>query len=133
MNAGRRQAELFLRIARRARRAFERMLESSDPDDFPVAAFLAQQAAEKSLKAVLCLRGIAYDHTHDLAALAEQLAAASLEMPVALEDLLRLTPYAVAFRYDDTLLPLLTPERARRIVGACVDWCDACLGKAADA
>lgn len=124
MSAARKQAELFLRIAQRDRRAFGNLLATSSVDDFPVAAFLAQQSVEKSLKAVLCLAGIAYDHTHDLDALAQQVLSVGLDLPVSLEDLFRLTPYAVAFRYDDAPLPLVTPEQARTIVDRCVIWCE---------
>jgi HEPN domain-containing protein len=129
MSAARKQAGLFLRIAQRDRRAFEKLLEGSS-EDFPVAAFLAQQAVEKSFKAVLCIAATAYDHTHDLEALAQQLITAGVELPVSLEDLFRLTPYAVAFRYDDTLIPLLTPEKARDMVDRCVAWCENHLASA---
>jgi len=124
MNAAYRQAELFLRIAQRDQRAFVSLAHSLPTEDFPVAAFLAQQAIEKSFKAVLCLSGIAYEHTHDLEALAQQLRSAGVALPVTIEDLLRLTPYAVAFRYDDTLIPLVTPEHARAMVDACIAWCE---------
>lgn len=124
MSAARKQAELFLRIAQRDQRAFGKLLSELIADDFPVAAFLAQQAVEKSFKAILCLAGIEYGHTHDLELLAQQLLSAGIELPVSLEDLLRLTPYAVAFRYDDTLLPLVTPEHALLIVDRCIDWCE---------
>ena len=130
MNAAHRQAELFLRIAQRDQRAFVGLLHSSPTEDFPVAAFLAQQAIEKSFKAVLCLAGIAYEHTHDLEALAQQLLSAGVELPVPVEGLLRLTPYAVAFRYDDTLIPLVTPEHAREMVDCCIVWCESRLASA---
>lgn len=129
MNAARKQAELFLRIAQRDRRAFEKLLEGSS-EDFPVAAFLAQQTVEKSFKAALCIAGTAYDHTHDLEALAQQVIATGVELPVSLDDLLRLTPYAVAFRYDDTLIPLLTLEKTRDMVDRCIAWCENRLASA---
>lgn len=130
MNAAHKQADLFLRLAQRDRRVFEMLVATSLAEDFPVAAFLAQQAVEKSFKAVLCLAGVAYDHTHDLEALAQQVTAAGLALPVSSDELLRLTPYAVAFRYDDTLIPLLTPAQAHDIVDRCVAWCERSLPSA---
>ena len=67
--------------------------------------FHAQQAAEKSLKALLALRDIEYPWRHDIAellALAEQHfpEVASLE-----DDLVLLSPYAVQIRYDDAIAP----------------------------
>lgn len=67
--------------------------------------FHAQQAAEKSLKALLALRDIEYPWRHDIAellALAEQHfpEVASLE-----DDLVALSPYAVQIRYDDAIAP----------------------------
>jgi len=32
--------------------------------------------------------------------------------------------FPVAFRYDDTLIPLVTPEHARAMVDACIAWCE---------
>lgn len=69
--------------------------------------FHAQQAVEKSLKAILALYDIDYPRRHDLGELL------NLTVPLApqiapLEDrILRMTPYAVEARYDDAFDPLL--------------------------
>ena len=115
-------AKMLYRIALRDRRAFDLLLVRGTSEDFPSAAFHAQQAVEKAMKAVLAARGVETSRTHDLMSLGKAVLDAGLPLPVSESDLLRLTPYAVGFRYDDMPLPLLTPEQARRIVESVVAW-----------
>ncbi|MCY3023289.1 MAG: HEPN domain-containing protein [Planctomycetota bacterium] len=72
---------------------------------YDTACFHAQQAAEKSLKAVLAYYGAPIAHTHNLGRLAEEARvvapALALDIP-ALDDL---TPYAVELRYDTEFWP----------------------------
>ncbi len=69
--------------------------------------FHAQQAVEKSLKAILAFHDREYPRHHDLAELLDLVKPLAPEL-VALEDrILRLTPYAVAVRYDDEFDPRL--------------------------
>ncbi|GAA6744498.1 HEPN domain-containing protein [Thermus antranikianii] len=77
--------------------------------------FDAQQAAEKALKALLIALGIPFPKTHDLARLLE-LIRPHLPVPVELEALARLNPFAVAGRYPGDL-PEATEE----------DWKEALL------
>jgi HEPN domain-containing protein len=66
---------------------------------FEDLCFDAQQAAEKAIKAVLVSRGTRFPKTHDLTELLELVAATGLEVPAAVLEAKRLTPYAVAGRY----------------------------------
>ena len=69
--------------------------------------FHAQQAAEKSLKAVLALHDVEYPWRHDLSELLE-LAKPRLLSLAAYEDRLSgLTPFAVEIRYDTEFEPSL--------------------------
>lgn len=111
-------ARMLHRIALRDRRAFEVIVLECPPEDFPSAAFHAQQAVEKALKEILLAMGAETTRTHDLMTLGKAVARTGLSVPVGESDLLRLTPYAVALRYDEAELPLLTPVQARRIVDA---------------
>jgi HEPN domain-containing protein len=61
--------------------------------------FHAQQAAEKHLKAVLQERGIRFARTHDLVALLGLLGADAGSLPLLLNDLQRLSDFAVVVRY----------------------------------
>jgi HEPN domain-containing protein len=124
MNATREEAERLYRLACRDQRAFAHLIAVGSPDDFSSAAFHAQQAMEKALKAALCLLGIEFRRCHDLLELSGMLKSAGLVIPVTEDALLRLTPYAVEFRYDDQAMPLITPAAAQSAVADCLDWCN---------
>jgi len=61
----------------------------------------AQQAAEKLLKAWLSYLGVNYPKTHRLETLIDLLNASGASVPSEFDDLARLTPFAIAFRYDE--------------------------------
>ncbi|TWO79762.1 hypothetical protein CBW56_13295 [Denitratisoma oestradiolicum] len=113
----------LLRMAERDQRAFLTLCNAVAAEDFPVAAFHAQQAVEKSLKAVLCRHQVSFRRTHDLLELAGRVLEAGISLPVSDETLLRMSPYAVEFRYDDQALPLITADAAEKAVASCVEWC----------
>jgi HEPN domain-containing protein len=121
MTPQREEAERYLRLARRDEAAFQALLEIPTVD-FSVACFHAQQASEKALKAAMCLLGVEFLRTHDLEALAGQLVDAGCSHVIAVDDLRRLTPYAVEFRYDDEAIALLDSKNARRIVMEVLAW-----------
>jgi len=73
--------------------------------------FHAQQAAEKSLKAILALGNVPYPFRHDLGELTELVKRAHPLDPALEADVLALTPYAVAARYDDVVSPTLGEAR----------------------
>lgn len=62
--------------------------------------FLAQQAVEKAIKAVLTCRGIRYRRTHDLGELLDLLKGNRISFPPSLEETVILTPFAMQMRYD---------------------------------
>lgn len=76
--------------------------------------FHAQQAAEKSLKAVLCAKGKPFPRTHDLAFLLDALPDA-ISIPPALVELPTLTKYAVQHRYPGECGPVTQRQRARAV------------------
>ncbi len=63
------------------------------------AAFHAQQAAEKYLKAFLVWHQIEFKKTHDIAALLSLASGVGPDLPVVLKDAESLTPYGVEYRY----------------------------------
>jgi HEPN domain-containing protein len=87
-----------------------------------IACFHGQQAVEKFIKAVLVKRGFSFVPTHDLIKLAELLLAANIPLALGIEDLKRLNPYAVVFRYDDRDIDLLTKEKAVLIIHTVEAW-----------
>jgi len=64
-----------------------------------IVAFHAQQAVEKSLKAVLASVGVDFPFTPNLAALFQLCEDAGVDVPPELEEAAVLTSYAVAARY----------------------------------
>lgn len=76
-----------------------------------IIGFLAQQAVEKALKAVLAHSALEIPRTHDLAYLASLLP----ERDSAPSDIRWLTPWAVTWRYDDRVEGL---DRSRAIESA---------------
>ncbi len=71
--------------------------------------FHAQQAVEKSLKAVLLQRGITFPYTHDLARIITLVKSARLPWPEELEAAAALTVYAAGSRYPGPTRKLLDP------------------------
>ena len=68
-----------------------------------VIGFHAQQAVEKSLKAVLSGAGQVYPRTHNLVMLAQLLDEARIPMPPDAEEFGALTPFGVVLRYEVTV------------------------------
>ena len=96
---------------------------------FEDLCFDAQQAAEKSVKAVLVLNGRRFPKTHDVGELLDLVAATCVTVPQEVLLAKRLTPYAVAGRYpgvsedaseEDYREALATAEHAVRWAEALV-------------
>jgi HEPN domain-containing protein len=97
----------LLLLARRDQKAMLVLAKSDDPELVFNIGFLAQQAIEKALKAAVNLNKLEYPHTHKLNVLHGLLIEKYPAIPVTLDELNRLTPYAVESRYD--LLSLFEP------------------------
>lgn len=69
-------------------------------------AFHAQQAAEKSLKALLVARQVEFPKTHDIERLLELVAFDDGSLAEALVDAPELTPYGVEYRYPGEYAPV---------------------------
>ncbi len=67
--------------------------------------FHTQQAAEKSLKALLALHDVTYPWRHDLTELIEIVAPLAPEIAPLAPRIIQLTPFAVEVRYDETFYP----------------------------
>lgn len=91
-------ARLTLQAARKDLKALAVM---TDPHtvDLEIFGFHAQQAAEKALKAWLCVIGVEYPRIHDLEALCIMLEERKQDIPSAFRRLDYLTDFAVEFRY----------------------------------
>ena len=116
--------EEALSLLKLAERDWEILLVLKDADRVHLSgvAFHAQQLVEKALKSVLAQKSLAFDRTHDLIRLARSLEESGLSLPVSLDVLGKLTPYAVVFRYDDTDIETITRDEAVEIARAIKAW-----------
>ena len=73
-----------------------------------MVCFHAQQAAEKSLKALLALYDVEYPWRHDLAELLELVRPLAPGIGVLEERIVCLTPFAVEVRYGEEFKPSLS-------------------------
>jgi HEPN domain-containing protein len=93
--------------------------------------FFAQQAVEKSIKALLLHLAVDFPFTHNIQLLVNLLPYDVASLPV-FEEAAILTPYAVLTRYPGEL-EVVTAEKyseAVRIASAVVEWTDACIAQA---
>ena len=88
-------------------------LEGADLSE--AVAFHAQQAAEKSIKALLVARQVEFPKTHDIERLVELVASGDDSLAAALADAAELTPYGVEYRYPGDHAPVSHAE-ARKCV-----------------
>lgn len=87
-----------------------------------IVGFDAQQAVEKAIKAVLTSRRIDYPFTHDLELLAALADRAGTPLPVGLDDVPRLTPYAASLRYGELAPGIVGRPTALRWAQSAVVW-----------
>ncbi|MBI3903405.1 MAG: HEPN domain-containing protein [Nitrosomonadales bacterium] len=121
MTPGHEEALRALRVADRDIVAFV-ALKNSPEVSLASTCFFAQQAIEKCLKAVSFERGIAVTPIHDLARLALSLQEQGVAAPCSADELRRLNPFAVTFRYDDTDIPLISVTEVEQMVNAMRRW-----------
>lgn len=93
------QAESWLQKAASDVRSMEILLEAVDPP-LDSVCFHAQQAAEKSLKALLAFYGKPFRKTHDLVLLAGLLPE-EYRLDIEIDDWAELSYFAVGPRYPD--------------------------------
>jgi HEPN domain-containing protein len=77
--------------------------------------FDAQQAAEKSFKAIILARGLKIPHTHDLTKLLAVIEKTGLDIPEPIKPCTLLTDYAVITRYPSHL-EAVTDEEYQELV-----------------
>jgi len=122
------QARLLLRKARQDLVIVSRGVSDLEIAD-EIVGFHVQQAAEKSMKAVLAARGITYRRTHDLQELHDLLKDAGVTLPGAVRELVNWSPFAVAYRYEDWSPPdPVDRAAAERLVRAAIAWTEGEVG-----
>jgi len=126
MNISNEEAATLYRLASQDRLAFQ-TLNANCNIDLRIACFHGQQAVEKAIKAVLVSQCVTFPPTHDLIKLAGLLSAESAALPVPLDKLRKLNPYAVVFRYDDREIHTLTRTEASELVDRVLAWAEMLL------
>lgn len=93
-----------------------------------IVGFHAQQAVEKSFKAVLASREQSFPLTHDLEGLLERCGQVDVDVPAELERSAGLlTPYAVRHRYGGRAPDLVDRQTALSLATLAVEWATAQL------
>lgn len=118
------EALLLLRKAREDADAVEKLAPDADIAD-SVVGFHAQQAVEKALKAVLAVSGDDFPWTHDLRHLMDRLETIETPLPASLREVRTLGPWAVEFRYGETINDLLEREQALALANDVIEWAQA--------
>lgn len=93
-----------------------------------IICFHAQQAIEKALKAVIMIKNQPLTRTHDLTECAYQVEELGLHLPVSIETIGLLTPYAVIGRYggiEDDIVPI---EEAIEMMNIILEWASDVIG-----
>jgi HEPN domain-containing protein len=93
-----------------------RELQAADPV-WNVICFLAQQCAEKYLKAVLEEYTIHFEKTHDLVMLLDLSGGQSPELEAMRSQLAYLSPFAITTRYPGVQTNQQTAERCLQVAG----------------
>ena len=115
------EAQRLLRLARRDLSTV-RLLVPLPQASLAAIGFHAQQSTEKALKAVCTLRQLEFRRTHDLFVLGHLLVTNGSALPVTLEQLRTLNPFAVEFRYDDEVAPDLSRDETMAIAEHVLAW-----------
>lgn len=115
------EALRLLRLARRDLDTAELLLPLSRATVAAIG-FHAQQCAEKALKAVCAMRAIEVRRTHDLAALGHAILDDGGSLPVSVDDLRSLNPFAVEFRYDEDVAPALARDEVVKLAATVLRW-----------
>jgi len=121
-------SEILLKKAAEDELIVDKNIEDSQISN-AVIGFHLQQASEKLLKGALAHFKIQYPYVHDLSKLNKLLHENGHTLPSAIEDLLKLTPFATTIRYDD-IDPPLDRAKYRQLVSSLRAWIEAETNKA---
>lgn len=121
------EARRLLRLAMRDRGTFNLLLPI-EKAELSAIGFHAQQAVEKALKAVIASRDLEIPRIHDLVGLALVLQNDGACLPLTLDELRVINPFAVEFRYDDEIIPTVSRTELKARVDALLGWVESVIG-----
>lgn len=117
------EARLLLHKAREDADAVVKWAPDGNTAD-AIVGFHAQQAVEKALKAILAALGEDFPWTHDLRYLSERLDDIGKPPPSSLHEVRVLAPWAVEFRYGETIDDPLDRKQAIALSVNAVEWAE---------
>ena len=120
-------AQQLLEAARRDLTAWRKLAPDVEIHDSTLG-FHAQQAVEKSIKAVLAHAKVAFRRSHDIAELLDVLGDAGLAAPPHAMELDRLNPFAIEARYGYPLAGPLDRDTVGGRIEAVVVWAGRVVG-----
>lgn len=104
-----------------------------DPDVLPeLICFNAQQAVEKSLKALLLFYNVEFELVHDISYLLKLLEQANVKYPQSFETAKALTPYATFMRYPEEREDVVEPVEVNDAITTAEDvvaWIESLIKK----
>ena len=115
------ESSSLLAAAKRDALAFD-LLAAQKNAPSEVVFFLAQQSLEKSMKAVLAHRKVAYPKTHDLLQLSALLSDDLLLQKVSTDLMIRLGPYAVELPYVPPSSPRVYLDEVQAAITQVLAW-----------
>lgn len=121
MSVSRDEARQLFAAGERDRLSFQLLVQTGRAPH-ETLGFLAQQACEKFIKAVMVLSAVRVVRTHDLEYLVELAEAGGVQVPLSVQQLRQLNPYAVAFRYESSGQVWLSPAEAQQMIEALHQW-----------
>jgi HEPN domain-containing protein len=124
LSPDREQAELLLRKAVEDQAVLVALAENLEIADAALG-FHAQQAVEKALKAVLAARGDDFPWTHDLQLLLRRLDMMSVDLSAEVRAARTLAPWAVEYRYGETVDAELDRAATVSLVAQVLTWATA--------
>lgn len=123
--------QVLLGLARDDELAAKSLLSVEGVTD-AILGFHAQQAVEKSLKAVLAFREVEFPFSHDLDGLLELCQGRGIEVPEKLSDVDNLSPYGVQLRYGAIQPGVLDRDEALRWAASAIDWATSIIDQPTD-
>lgn len=115
------ESERFLSLAYADRDACRALTQAKGIQPH-IICFHVQQAIEKILKAVMLSHEIPFRRTHDLSECALLLQDIGLTLPVSVEQLADLTPYAVIGRYGGIEDDIIAIDEALEMMDLIFQW-----------
>jgi HEPN domain-containing protein len=125
---GRDLARRLLRRADNDATLVRRVIDDADIAD-AIIGFHAQQAVEKSIKAVPAAREIKYGKTHQLHYLIRLLEENEIDAPSSVADAVELNPWAVEFRYEEDDEPPLDRHATLAFIEGIRRWAGEAVGR----